>query len=305
VADAIKSVICQKYERIEVAIIDDGSTDESLSVIRSFEGRDDIIWERQPNQGAPSARNRGIELTSGKYVKFLDADDRLHNESVIEEQVAHSESLSTERKAIVYGDTVVLDSEGEQIEVHSKDQRPPNKDPILHILSHSPLTASPLHKRNYLLSINGFDESLKKGQEFDLHIRLVLEGVEFIHRKSPVYCWCIREDEGRIGNKELNELGPNKILKEIKRKENMIREERQGLSENLRVRIGRMYWADGRRLIRENQPKQAKKFFEEARKLHPKKCINGNEPYNTFVKVMGPYAAERLSEKLKKWFKTK
>lgn len=75
VAEAIQSCLDQTYSPIEVIVIDDGATDRSLEVIKSFGQR--IRWETGPNRGGNCARNRGLALSKGQYVQFLDADDYL------------------------------------------------------------------------------------------------------------------------------------------------------------------------------------------------------------------------------------
>ena len=75
VGDAIGSALAQTYRNREVIVLDDGSTDGSGQVIRSFGDR--IRWEKGPNRGAPGARNRLLELSRGEWVQFLDADDCL------------------------------------------------------------------------------------------------------------------------------------------------------------------------------------------------------------------------------------
>lgn len=72
VAGAIQSALDQHYPSLEIIAIDDGSTDGSLDIIRSFAG---VGWETGPNRGACIARNRGLALTAAEYVLFLDADD--------------------------------------------------------------------------------------------------------------------------------------------------------------------------------------------------------------------------------------
>ena len=73
IGQAIQSVLDQEGVTVEVVVIDDGSTDGSLDVIRSFGDR--IRWETGPNRGGCAARNRGIELSRAPYLQFLDADD--------------------------------------------------------------------------------------------------------------------------------------------------------------------------------------------------------------------------------------
>src|SRR5215472_561278 len=70
---AIESVLSQTMEPSEIVVVDDGSTDETSSVLGTF-GRQ-IRVVRQKNQGVAAARNRGAELATGEYLAFLDADD--------------------------------------------------------------------------------------------------------------------------------------------------------------------------------------------------------------------------------------
>jgi glycosyltransferase involved in cell wall biosynthesis len=70
---AIESVLAQSYQPIEIIIIDDGSTDDSLEVIRTFGSRVYVI--SQPNAGVGRARNVGIGRARGEFVAFLDQDD--------------------------------------------------------------------------------------------------------------------------------------------------------------------------------------------------------------------------------------
>ena len=62
-------------KNLEVIIINDGSTDNSEKIIRSYKKKLNIIYKKQKNQGQSSARNKGIEIAKGKYVTFIDSDD--------------------------------------------------------------------------------------------------------------------------------------------------------------------------------------------------------------------------------------
>jgi glycosyltransferase involved in cell wall biosynthesis len=71
------SVLAQTYRNVEVIIVDDGSTDDTLAAARAFEGRF-VKVVTQPNMGAAAARMRALQLAQGAYVQWLDADDLLH-----------------------------------------------------------------------------------------------------------------------------------------------------------------------------------------------------------------------------------
>ena len=77
---AIDSVLCQTLTEIELICVDDGSTDNSLSVIKEFQQADDRVRIITENNAGPSvARNKGLSRARGKYVIFFDADDFCEN----------------------------------------------------------------------------------------------------------------------------------------------------------------------------------------------------------------------------------
>lgn len=71
--EAIESVLAQTYQPLEVIVVDDGSTDGSASVAKSFDSS--IHYCYQTNSGASAARNHGTDLAQGSFLAFLDADD--------------------------------------------------------------------------------------------------------------------------------------------------------------------------------------------------------------------------------------
>lgn len=83
--ETLESVRQQTWPAIEVFIIDDGSSDDTVSIARSF-GLEWFHVVEQKNSGACVARNRGLDLSKGKYIQFLDADDVLSPDK-IEKQV--------------------------------------------------------------------------------------------------------------------------------------------------------------------------------------------------------------------------
>ena len=90
IEETLKSVLLQSYKNLECLIVDDGSNDESISIIKEYEKRDNRIklFHRPDNRikGANSCRNIGIENMNGEYVKFLDSDDIISFD-LIEQQV--------------------------------------------------------------------------------------------------------------------------------------------------------------------------------------------------------------------------
>jgi len=73
VRQAVDSVLNQTYPAVEVIVVDDGSTDDSIAALESYGGRIKLL--RQKNGGVHTARNAGIKASAGVFVAFLDADD--------------------------------------------------------------------------------------------------------------------------------------------------------------------------------------------------------------------------------------
>ena len=90
VTEAINSVLMQSCKDIEIIVIDDGSTDNTSKVLKTFGDR--IRYIKQKNMGAGAARNRGLKEANGKYIAFLDSDD-IWLDFKIELQVAIMEKL--------------------------------------------------------------------------------------------------------------------------------------------------------------------------------------------------------------------
>ncbi|HVV54563.1 MAG TPA: glycosyltransferase family A protein [Mucilaginibacter sp.] len=80
-AASVRSAIAQTWPNKEIIVIDDGSTDNSLEIAKSFES-DTVNVIGQENKGASVARNQGLERASGSYIQFLDADDMLSPDKI-------------------------------------------------------------------------------------------------------------------------------------------------------------------------------------------------------------------------------
>jgi glycosyltransferase involved in cell wall biosynthesis len=81
VADTIRSALEQTWPRKEIIIVDDGSTDQTLSIARQFASKG-VLVVTQPNQGASAARNKALSLCQGDYIQWLDADDLLSADKI-------------------------------------------------------------------------------------------------------------------------------------------------------------------------------------------------------------------------------
>lgn len=98
--DCLKSVLEQSYQNIEVICVDDGSTDDSVSIVQRFEEKDcRVCLLKQDNQHAGVARNNGLKKAKGTFIMFLDADDVFEKKMV---ELLVKKANETETDIIVF-----------------------------------------------------------------------------------------------------------------------------------------------------------------------------------------------------------
>lgn len=113
VGEAIESALAQTFKPMEVIVIDDGSTDESISICEKFGKQIKLI--RQENAGVSAARNNAVRASSGEFVAFLDADDVWLSRK-IEEQV--EEFKRSGHLGLVHVGVQDIDEDGKSLVTH-------------------------------------------------------------------------------------------------------------------------------------------------------------------------------------------
>jgi len=103
IKDTIKSVINQSYKDIEYIIIDGGSIDGTKEIIEQYKKIFPIIFISEKDNGIYDAMNKGVDLATGDYINFMNADDYFFSETVIEEVLPFLEK----QYDIVYGNMEV------------------------------------------------------------------------------------------------------------------------------------------------------------------------------------------------------
>jgi glycosyltransferase involved in cell wall biosynthesis len=163
-AETIASALGQTYPRIEVIVIDDGSTDDTPRIARSFP----VTYLYQANCGVSAARNKGIFRSRGKYVLFLDHDDRL-----LPEAVATGVRLLEEHPecAVAVGEHRYIGADGTELGYSNK--RAAGRDHYLMLLEGNfvETPCSALHRRSSFFVTGVFDESVQGAEDHELYLR--------------------------------------------------------------------------------------------------------------------------------------
>ena len=107
----IDSVLCQDYPNIECVVVDGGSTDGTLEILPSYEGR--IKWISEPDRGPPDAINKGWRMCGGDILAWLNADD-LWAPGAVSAAVAHLQKRA--EVDVVYGDCGTIDQYGNHVD---------------------------------------------------------------------------------------------------------------------------------------------------------------------------------------------
>lgn len=188
VARAVESALNQTMKEVEVVVVDDGSTDNTPEVLHRYAGR--IFAIRQGNGGPAAARNTGIAASRGEYLCFLDSDDSISPRKA-EIQAA---LLDTHPEAgLCYGAYQEIDSrDGRLISVsrtsHTILDRTSGSFPP------SFLIPAAMFRRAWLDKVGGFDEGLRRVEDFDLEYRLWAAGCRFLGHPELVFSWIVRGD---------------------------------------------------------------------------------------------------------------
>ena len=108
IAETLHSLLAQTHGDFEIIVVDDGSTDRSVAIARSF-GDPRIRIVQQPNRGLAGARNTGIEAARGKYIGFCDSDD-LWRPGKLAAHIAHFEA--NPQVGLSYSGSELIDEAG-------------------------------------------------------------------------------------------------------------------------------------------------------------------------------------------------
>lgn len=176
---AIQSVVTQSAGNWELIIIDDGSTDETKKVIQEYLIDERIIYDYQQNAGVSVARNKGVELSRGEYVIFLDSDDKFLPGLLTrlnEEDYTQYDLICWEVSKLINGKPSIW--------------KPEKLEMIYNNITATFLAGSVCYRKDLFLKAGGFDPEMTFGENYELGIRISnLPGLrtKIIHQPFLVY----------------------------------------------------------------------------------------------------------------------
>lgn len=179
VAEAINSILQQTYPRIEIIVVDDGSTDDTPARLRAYGDRIRVV--DQPNGGPAAAWNAGIKAAKGTIITFLGSDD-VWLPAFVERQVSVLERAGPSVPCCLCNAKAKFASGLDTSSFELADLRPPTTEGLwlnaFDILTTRFVMCGQMLaiRTDVLRKIGAFDETLRYLEDYDIALRLALEG---------------------------------------------------------------------------------------------------------------------------------
>lgn len=171
IANAIESVLAQKYEDLKLYVVDDGSVDDTKLIIETYINKNPgkIAYSFQKNKGPAAARNKGISESNGEYIAFLDSDDIWYPEK-LEKQISLFNNKNT---GFIYCDNYFVDEQRGIFQSYSRNVKLLSGDILLDLFcDFFIITSSIVLRRECINQVGLFDEMLIVGEDYDFFLRL-------------------------------------------------------------------------------------------------------------------------------------
>jgi len=187
VREALESVLSQNYAPIEIIVVDDGSTDASSTIIQQFGSRIQCCFQK--NSGTAVARNKGVILSHGEYLAFLDQDDVWHHSKLAAQIHAFASDINLDA---VFGYTQQFQDMEMSI---PRDQPVPLSLKTIPGISPSGM----LIQRKAFDQVGPFDSQWVLGEWADWYLRAVDSGLRIKVKKDiVVYRRIHANNKGRV-----------------------------------------------------------------------------------------------------------
>ena len=180
IGETLDSVFAQTFTRYEVIVINDGSPDtEDLErKLKPYPAK--LRYVKQENQGAAAARNAGLRIAAGELVAFLDADDTWLP-TFLEKQVELLKRTGVDvvyADALLFGDSPLAGRTFLELAPTRGEVTPEN----LLSVKVTVLTSTVLARKQPVIDVGMFDVKLRRGQDFELWLRLAKNGARFAYQ---------------------------------------------------------------------------------------------------------------------------
>jgi glycosyltransferase involved in cell wall biosynthesis len=291
IGDAIESCLIQRQDnaRIEIIVVDDGSTDQSSNVIESFGNR--ITSIKIPNGGVAAARNIGVKNSSHQWIKFLDSDDMLLQGAISLQQ---RQARTLKPMQIPVGQLTLSQKTASPLGLTNNSGRIVTNSAIS---SKSLQVSQPLLPRSAFNQVGGFRNS-SISEDYELIFRLALADWKLVEFPEPVAFFLDHNDPKRL-SKNVDESRFREVAEVFERLIEATESAITTTTNELRLGLGQNAWSMGRRAARLGHSSIARRLFNIAEAAGGKNCRNAKLPVRLLYKLADPVYIEVLLQTLK------
>jgi glycosyltransferase involved in cell wall biosynthesis len=262
---ALDSIFSQTLNDYEAIVINDGSPDTTQleQALAPYLAR--IVYLKQENRGAASARNAGLRIARGRFVAFLDADD-FWLPVYLTSQINFLESSKVD---LVYADAELLgDSQlaGRTYMETAPSSGEVNAESLL-ALRCNLITSGVVARRQPIIEVGMFDEAIRRGHDFDLWLRLAKHGAKMAYQRKVLLKHRILESSlsGDIASQYQRAF---KVLDTIRQRGNLTAREASTLDHTLQKIQAEIELERGKGLLRERKFSEAAEALRRANQFY-------------------------------------
>ncbi len=180
IRDALESVFSQSYDSYELIVIDDGSDDDTRTILEPYLNRLHFIY--QEHGGVSVARNRGLSMASGKYVTFLDSDDIFFHDKLAIQAAFLDDHLEV---GAVHSGWHLIDENKKLITKKEPWHQAPKLDLEDWLMWQPIFLGAMMFRRSWLKKVGEFDTSLTQAEDTEFLLRLAMKGCPTSWLKQP------------------------------------------------------------------------------------------------------------------------
>lgn len=255
IAGTIDSVLSQTFQDFEIIVSDDGSKDNTASIVSRYRSDPRVRYMFHENRGTSHAKNIAALEASGEYLFFLDSDDTL--DPIALETMVHE--FGTTGAAWCVVDIVKRIGNNRII----RRTQFPTGNLLLGILEDDFVTRSPFYLKSAFLASGMYDEGLAVREDWEINIRMIQQERPFTYINEPLYIYARTEGSLMTGN-----LRRTLICTEI-----VLQKHHKKLADSGNTQIAEIY--------AKNMWQLARRYFYEARDFHEAfRCMRESLRYN-------------------------
>lgn len=297
----LNSVLEQSHKNLEIILINDGSTDNSLNICKEFQKLDNRIKIiNQENNGVSVARNKGLDIASGEYIAFIDSDDFIEK-NMIETMLNNIKKENADISEIDFTLTNLRDySKKKKLKFYEVSE---NNASIIKLFSGSKIeniVCSKLYKKSIIGDIR-FDEKLILGEDLYFNFKVLLKQHKIvIDTRNSYYNYVI------VPTSKMNKKISWKHIEYINFLENIVNEVPKDLVNFAEAKVIREKIKIFKKIIESNDfeyEEYRNKYIKEIKKYSFFKCIkylNVKSILLIYLMKISPYIYIYIYDKLQK-----